>query len=177
MNIECDRCHARYRLDPALFRGAREIRVRCRRCGNSWHVLNPTGVESDRVVANEPDASLAERKRSAAPATERTLPDVESARISREDGEEAKSPVGNRRKMVPASTDDRGPGIFYPPLPKSPDEVPGRTAFQWLFLIAVCAFLFLFVGGYAYLVFSPTGKGMLSGIGRTLADIVLLFRS
>ena len=191
MTIECDRCHARYRMDPALFKGARGVRVRCRKCGNFMDVVYPVGVasgteeENDTSFSrnpsyngdNESAVSLAGQERSTALEAEPTLPKRVPARLSREDEEDGRCMEEIRRKTLPISADTHAPEIFYPPLPKSPDKIPGWTTFQWFFLIFLCAFLFLFIGGYAYLVYNPGGKGMLSDVVQTLANIMLFFRS
>ncbi len=154
-------------------------------------VVNPVGVASvtddkkdtsfsrnaSDIGDNESAVSLAGQEQSTALEAEPTLPKRVPARLSREDEEDGKSLEEIRRKILPVPADIHAPVIFYPPLPKSPDKIPGWTTFQWFFLISLCAFLFLFIGGYAYLVYNPEGKGMLSDIVQTLANIVLFFRS
>ena len=46
MIVDCKRCQAEYRLNEALFQGARGMQIRCRSCGNSILVLNPGGLAS-----------------------------------------------------------------------------------------------------------------------------------
>jgi hypothetical protein len=154
-------------MDHALFKGAKGIRVRCRRCGNSLDVLNPVGIASDRNVVNdtsfsrdpsgnngiEPAVSLAGQEQSTPPEMELTLPVGEPACLSQEDGEEEKSWEEILRKPLPVSAK----GL-------------SRPTFRGSSLIVLFIFLLLFVGGSAYLIFTKVGKGMLSGIGQNLAD-------
>jgi predicted Zn finger-like uncharacterized protein len=51
MVIECESCQSRYRLDKALFKESKAIRVRCRKCGGFIVVANP---ESSVAVAEAP---------------------------------------------------------------------------------------------------------------------------
>jgi len=168
MNIDCHKCRARYRMDHALFKGAKGMRVRCRRCGNSLYVLNPGEIASDRSMVQE---------QSTPPEMECTLPVGEPAPLSQEDGEEEESLEEIWRKPLLVSADAHAPRIFYPPLPKSPEKAPSRLTFRWSSLIVLCIFFLLFVGGSAYLIFNPVGKGILVGIGRNLADAATFFRS
>lgn len=41
MDVSCNICQKEYRLNEALFQGARGMEIRCRNCGNSIFLLNP----------------------------------------------------------------------------------------------------------------------------------------
>jgi predicted Zn finger-like uncharacterized protein len=41
LQVDCEACKSRFRLDSSLFKGARAIRVRCRKCGGYIIVRNP----------------------------------------------------------------------------------------------------------------------------------------
>lgn len=57
MVIECESCQSRFRLDRQLFRGARALRVRCRKCGGPIVAMNPGFREA--WVAAEPGSAPA----------------------------------------------------------------------------------------------------------------------
>src|SRR4030067_2143908 len=57
MNVDCNNCRARYRLDEAMFKGSKGIQVRCRSCGNSMIVLNPGVIITEMYVLNQGTAS------------------------------------------------------------------------------------------------------------------------
>jgi len=137
MNIDCNTCHARYHVDPALFKGAKGMRVRCRRCGNFLSVLNPDNSDI------EPAVSLAGQEQSTPPAMEWMLTEGEPAPRSQEDGEESWEELF--RKPPPASGYPHAPLMFYPPFPKSPEKARSRPKFRWSSLIFLCVFLFLVV--------------------------------
>jgi hypothetical protein len=161
-------------MDPALFKGAKGIRVRCRKCGNSLDVLNPVRIGSDRNVVNDTSFSrdpsdisgiehavpLAEQEPSTSTEMELTVPVREPACLSQEDGEEEESRKDILRYTLPVSAKGRS----HPTWRCSP-------------LTVLFIFLLLFVGGSAYLIFTKVGKGMLSGIAQNLADAILFFRS
>ena len=155
MHIDCHGCHARYHMDLALFKGAKGIRLRCRKCGNSLDVLNPGEIGSDGNVLNDTSFSRDPSDNSG----------IEPACLSREDGEDEESGEENWRKTL------SGLAETHAPLPKSPAKS------WWSSLIVLFIFLLFFVGGSAYLIFTKVGKGMLSGIGRNLTDAVTFFRS
>jgi len=179
VHIDCPICHARYHMDPALFDGAKGIRLRCRKCGNTLDVVNPVGIGPDRNAPNDPSVSrgssgnrgndpavpLAGQDRPTPAAMESTLPAGEPARLSRVDGEDEESWVEVWRNTLP------GLAEAYTPLPESPARA-SRYPLVVLFL-----FLLIVVGGSAYLIFTKLGKEMLSDIGRNLADTVRFFRS
>jgi predicted Zn finger-like uncharacterized protein len=185
MNIDCHICHTRYHMDHALFKGSKGVRVRCRKCGNFLDVFNPVGIASDRIVENdtsfsrdpsdnrgiEPAVSPAGQGQSPAPEMKSTLPVGEPACLSQENGEEEEAWEEIFRKPLPVSADAHAPPMFSLPFLKSPGKA------RWSSLVVLVFFLLLFIGGSAYLFFTPVGKGMLSGIGRDLADTVLHFRS
>jgi hypothetical protein len=185
MNIDCHICHARYHMDPALFKGAKGIRFRCRRCGNSLDVLNPMGIALDRHGVNgtsfsrdpsdsrgiEPAVSPAGQEQSTSPETGMTPPAGETAGLSREDGEGKESWEEMFRKPPPASMDERAQRMFSLPFLKSPGKARRSS------LIVLVIFLLLFIGGSAYVFFTGGGEGMLSDIGRNLVDVVLYFQS
>ncbi len=60
MVIECESCQSRFRLDRQLFRGARALRVRCRKCGGPILAMNPDfreawlDAEAPRAGADSP---------------------------------------------------------------------------------------------------------------------------
>jgi hypothetical protein len=155
IHIDCHGCHARYHMDLALFKGAKGIRCRCRKCGNSLDVLNPAGIGSDGNVLNDTSFSRDPSDNSG----------IEPACLSREDGEDEEFGEENWRKtlLVLAET--------HAPLPKSSAKA------WWSSLIAPFIFLLLFACGSTYFIFTKVAKGMLSGIGRNLADTVTFFRS
>ena len=179
IHIDCHICHARYHMDPALFKGAKGIRLRCRKCGNSLDVLNPVEIGSDGNVPNdesfsrdpsgnsgiEPAVSLAGQEHSTPPEMGMTLPAGEPASLSREDVEDEKFGEENWRNTLSGLAEAHAPSV------KSPAKA------RWSPLIVFFIFLLLFVGGSAYFIFTKVGKGMLSGIGQNLADAVMFFRS
>ena len=168
MNIDCHKCHARYHMDPALFKGAKGMRVRCRRCGNSLDVLHPGVIASDRNLV---------QKQSTPPKMEWMLPAGEPAPLSQEDGEEEESLEEIWRKPLLVSSDAHAPLLSSPPFPKSPEQARSRQTFRWSSLIVLCLFFLLVAGGSAYLIFTLTGKGILAGISQDLANAVTFFRS
>ena len=157
MNIDCNTCRARYHVDSALFKGAKGMRVRCRRCGNSLYVLNPGEISSDRNAVNdtstpwnpsdnsgiEPAVSLAGQEQSTPPEMARMLPEGEPAPRSQEDGEKEESLEELFRKPLPASGYPNAPFLFYPPLPKSTEKARSRRKFRWSSLFFRCIFLLL----------------------------------
>jgi predicted Zn finger-like uncharacterized protein len=185
MNIDCHICHSRYHMDPALFRGAKGVRVRCRKCGNSLDIVNPMGIEPDRIVENdtsfsrdpsdnigiEPAVSPAGQGQSIFPEMKSTLPAGEPASLSREDGEKEEAWEEIFRKPLPESADAHAPLTSSLPFRKSSGKARRSS------LVVLVFFLLLFVGGSAYLFFITVGKGILSGIDKDLTDTVLYFRS
>ena len=155
MHIDCPICHARFHMDHGLFKGAKGIRLRCRKCGNSLDVLNPAGIGSDRNVPNDTPFSRDPSGNSG----------FEPACLPREDGEDKESGEENWRKTLSELADAPAP------LPKSLAKA------RWSPLIVLFLLLLFFVGGSAYLIFTKVGKGLLSGIGQNLADAVTFFRS
>jgi len=145
IHIECPVCHAHYHVGLALFKGAKGIRFRCRKCGNSLDVLHPAGIGPDGNVPN--DTSFF-REPSGSSDTQPTVS------------------LGGLEQSTSTEME-----WMLPPLPKSPPRP------RWSSMIVPFLFLLLFVGGYAYLLFTKAGQGMLSGIGRSLADTITFFRS
>ncbi len=179
VHIDCPICHARYHMNPALFDGAKGIRLRCRKCGNTLDVLNPVGIGPGRDAPNAPPDSrdpsgnrgfdpavpLAGQERPTPAEMESTLSAGEPARLSREDGEDEESWEEVWRNTLP------GLANAHAPLPESPARAR-RSPLVVLFL-----FLLIVVGGSAYLIFTKVGKEMLYDIGQNLADTVRFFRS
>lgn len=182
IHIECPVCHAHYHVALALFRGARGIRFRCRRCDNSLDVLHPAGIGKDRDGPNDASfsrdpsgdrgiehaVSLDGQERSNSTEGELTLPAGEPALLPREDVEDGED-EGSREETwgKVLSVMAEAPIL----LPKSPPRSRRSS------LIAPFIFLLLVVGGFAYLTFTEGGQGMLSGIARSLADTVTFLRS
>jgi len=191
MNIDCHKCHARYHMDPALFKGAKGIRVRCRRCGNSLYFLSPVRTASDRNVVNdtsfsrdpsdnsgiEPAVFLPGQEQSTPPEMEWTLPVGEPAPLSQENGEEVESWEEIFRKPLPGSAYPHAPLMWSSVVPRPGAIRLSRNPRKKPALIFLCVFLFLVVGGSAYLYLNTAGKGMLSGIGQALAAAIPFFRS
>jgi predicted Zn finger-like uncharacterized protein len=197
MRIECHKCHAQYHMDPSLFKGAKGVRVRCRRCGNTLEILNPGEGAPEMNVGNdtsffrfisaswdpsdvtgiEPAVSLAEKKQSTPPETEWTLPAREPADLSQGNKEEEHPWRSILNEPPRGSANAHAPLMFYPPFPKSPEKARKRQKFRWSFLIVLFFFFLLIVGGFGFLVFSPGGKGILAGIGKDLAYALRFFRS
>src|SRR3989337_4004716 len=98
MNVDCNNCRARYRLDEAMFKGSKGIQVRCRSCGNSMMGVNPGVIISEMYVLNqvaasrdrsdkrstEPAVSLARGEHSPPPEVGQATPAAEEVRISKE---------------------------------------------------------------------------------------------
>ena len=179
IHIECPVCRAHYHVALALFKGARGIRFRCRKCENSLDVLHPAGIGPDRDVPNDaffpggpsygsgtqPAVSLGCQEQLASTEGELTLPSGAPDWFPCEDGEIEGSLEENWEKIFSVMAD--GPVL----LPKSPPS-PRRSS-----VIVPILFLLLVVGGFAYLTFTKGGQGMLSGIARSLADTVTFLRS
>jgi len=179
MHIDCHVCNARYHMDPSLFKGAKGIRLRCRKCGNSLDVLNPAGIGSDGDVPNdtsfsrdpsgnsgvEPALPLTGQEQPPSPEMDFTLPVEEPACFPREDREGEEYGEENWRMTLSELAEG------YVPSPKPPPKP------RWSPLIVLFIFLLLFVGGSAYFIFTKVGKGVLSGIGQNLTDTVSFFRS
>ena len=168
MKIDCQKCHARYHMDPALFKGAKGMRVRCRRCGNSLDVLNPGVIAPDRNVVQE---------QSTPPEMGYTLPAGESAPLSQEDGEKEETFEEFWRKPLLVSANTHAPPIWSSVVPRPGAIRLSRNPWKKPALIFLCVFLLLVAGGSAYLIFTPAGKGILAGIGQDLANAVTFFRS
>jgi hypothetical protein len=49
--VECEACKSKFRLDPSLFKGAKAIRVRCRKCGGGIIVRNPGPHPASEIPA------------------------------------------------------------------------------------------------------------------------------
>ena len=179
IHIDCHGCHARYHMDLALFKGAKGIRLRCRKCGNCLDVLNPAGIGSDGNFLNdtsfsrdpsgdrgfEPYVSLDGQEESTSTEMELTLTAGEPASLSREDGEEEEPGDDIWGKILSVLGDAPAPSLKSPARPR------------WSSLFFPFLFLLLCACGSAYLIFTKGGNGMLSGIGRNLADTVTFFRS
>ena len=60
MDVACNICQKEYRLNEALFQGARGIQIRCRSCGNSILAVNP---EVDHSTLFSPGFSTPSRGR------------------------------------------------------------------------------------------------------------------
>lgn len=191
MSINCDKCHARYYMGHEMFHGAKEVQVRCRRCGNFIYVANPEGIAPEGNVGNdkaspwdpsdnraiEPAISLAGEEQSTFPEMEWTLPEGEPASLSQENGAEEDAWEEIWRRPLPVSADAHAPQMFYPPFPNPPPKARSRLASRWFPLIVLCILLLLVAGGSTYFLFTPVGKAMLAGIGHDLADAVTYFRS
>lgn len=182
IHIECPVCRSHYHVGLALFRGAKGIRFRCRRCGNSLDVLHPAGIGPDGNVPNDtsfsrdrsgdsgtqPAIPLDGQEQLTSTERESTLRAREPAWLSPEDGEDGEDEKsGNETwgKILSVMEDTPAPS------PKP----PARS--RWSSLIAPFLFLLLVACGFAYLTFTKGGQGMLSGIARSLADTATLFRS
>jgi predicted Zn finger-like uncharacterized protein len=179
IHIECPVCRAHFRVGLALFKGAKGIRFRCKRCGNSLDVLHPAGIGSDGGAPNdtsfprvpsgsrgiEPSVSLDGQEQLTSTEGELTLPAGEPEWFSPEDREDEGSREENWEKIFSVMADAP---VLVPKPPARP---------RWFSRIVPFLFLLLFVGGYAYLTFTKGGQEMLSGIARSLADTVTLFRS
>ena len=50
MIVDCKHCRTEFRLNEALFQGARGMQIRCRSCGKPILVLNPQGLASKLAV-------------------------------------------------------------------------------------------------------------------------------
>ena len=59
MNIQCDKCLARYDLDQRLFSDASAVRVKCRKCGGSIVVVRPESAEAPPESLPKPKLHLA----------------------------------------------------------------------------------------------------------------------
>ncbi|MGB7971894.1 MAG: hypothetical protein WCF31_07995 [Candidatus Deferrimicrobiaceae bacterium] len=94
-----------------------------------------------------------------------SLPAGEPAWFSPEDGEDEGFREETWGKILSVMAD--APVL----LPKSPPRSRRPS------LIVPFLFLLLVVGGFAFFTFTEGGQGMLSGIARSLADTVTLFRS
>jgi predicted Zn finger-like uncharacterized protein len=161
MNINCENCRASYRLDVAMFKGARGMSVRCRRCGKSILVLKPEEIASDMSV---PDRVASEGNRSGygstdpavSPAKEEysppqeveQVPSVEEqARISpknREEEEYSFAEAGKKSPLGPVPPNAFT--VLYPLLPKSPPKDLRRRTFKWSSIIGF-SLPFIFLGG------------------------------
>ena len=167
MSIHCHKCHARYHMDQAMFKGAKGVRVRCRKCGNSLYVSNSGEIASDRNVVNDTSFSWDPSDNSG----------IEPACPSQENGEDEDPWEEIWRKPLPVSADAHVPSMFYPPFPNSPAKAHSRPTFRWSSLI-VSFILFLLVAcGSAYLIFAPVGKVMPVDNGQDQANAVMFFRS
>lgn len=182
IHIECPVCRAHYHVALALFKGARGIRFRCRKCENSLDVLHPAGIGTDGDGPNDtsfpsgpsygsgtqPAVSLDGQERSISTEGELTLPAGEPALLSREDVEdgEDEGPTEETWEEIFSVMAD-GTVLLPKSLPRS-----RRSS-----LIVPFFFLLIVFGGFAYLTFTKGGQGMLSGIARSLADTITFLRS
>ena len=149
MNVDCNNCRARYRLDEAMFKGSKGMQVRCRSCGNFILILNPAEITSGMSVLNQVSASRDHSdKRSTEPA------------VSLAKKEHVHEPL-----------------VLYPPFPKSPAKIRRRRMFKWSFLIPFVCLILLLFGGSVSLAFTQVGKRVLAGIGQELADAITFFRT
>jgi predicted Zn finger-like uncharacterized protein len=123
--IECESCHSRFRLDKALFKGSKAVRVRCRKCGGPIVVLNPDTPEILPMVEEEPERPGAPAE-APAPPVPPTEPAVPAAA-------EVSSALEALLEPPPADApgEPRGPA----PEPAAPqaDEAPAAHAFGSLF--------------------------------------------
>jgi predicted Zn finger-like uncharacterized protein len=179
IHIDCPVCHAHFHVGLALFKGAKGIRFRCKKCGNSLDVLHPAGIGTDGNApvdtsfphdpsgnsGTQPAAILDGQEQSAFTEGESTLPAGETVFPSLENGEDGESEEEIWRKIHSVMAD----------VPVLVPKPPARS--RWFSRIVPFLFLLLFAGGYAYIIFSEVGQEMLSGLGRSLAHTVTLFRS
>ena len=179
IHIECPVCRAHYHVALALFKGAKGIRFRCRRCENSLDVLHPAGTGPDRDVPNDTSyprglsdgsgtqtaVSFDGQEQVTSMEGDLTLPSGEQEWLSPEDGKDEGFREETWGKILSVMADTP---IF---LPKSPPRSRRSS------LVVPFLFLLLIVGGFAYLTFTKGGQGMLSGIARSLADTVTFLRS
>jgi predicted Zn finger-like uncharacterized protein len=179
IHVECPVCRAHYHVALALFKGAKGIRFRCRRCENSLDVLHPAGTGPDRDGPNDPSfsrdpsggsgtqpaVSLDGEEQSTSMEGDLTLPAGEPECFSPEDEEDKGSREETWGKIFSVMAD--APIL----LPKFPPRSRRSS------LVVPFLFLLLVVGGFVYLTFTEGGQGMLSGIARSLADTVTFLRS
>ena len=71
MNIQCESCEARYKLDERLFRDAKAVRAKCRRCGEYIVVTRP---EAPEAFEAPPVVTPSEPVSAAPPADEPSAP-------------------------------------------------------------------------------------------------------
>jgi len=156
MNIKCQHCQARYRLDEAVLKGAKGALVRCRSCGNSILVMIPGETNSDISVLhsvrssqnhseiNRTDPAVfssAKEKRSPPSDVGQVFPVEEWECAPEKNREEKESMIGNEKQVPPVSVPDHKPSIFYPPWPKSPSKVRHRRIFRWHSIFSMVLFL------------------------------------
>ena len=191
MNVDCNNCRARYRLDEAMFKGSKGMQVRCRSCGNFILILNPAEITSGMSVLNqvsasrdrsdkrstEPAVSLAKKEHAPPPEAGQSTPVEEPARIVQENRGVDDSWGELDGKVPPVSEGAPAALVFYPPFPKSPAKIRRRRTFQWSFLIPLVCLILLLFGGSVSLAFTQVGKRVLAGIGQELADAITFFRT
>jgi predicted Zn finger-like uncharacterized protein len=191
MNVDCNNCRARYRLDETMFKGSKGMQVRCRSCGNTILVLNPAEIASGMSVLNqvsasrdhsdkrstEPAASLAKKEHAPPPEAGQPTPVEEPARIEQENRVVDDSWGELKSNAPPASEGALASLVFYPPFPKSPAKSSRRRTFKWSFLIPIVFLILLLFGGSVSLAFTQVGKRVLAGIGQELADAITFFRT
>ena len=191
MNVDCNNCRARYRLDEAMFKGSKGMQVRCRSCGNAILILNPAELASGMPVLNqvaasrdrsdkrstEPAVSLAKKEHAPPPEAGQSTPVEEPARIVQENRVVDDSWGELESNYPPVPEDAPAALVFYPPFPKSPAKSYRRRMFKWSFLIPIVILILLLFGGSVSLVFTQVGKRVLAGIGQELADVITFFRT
>lgn len=156
MNIRCEKCRARYRLNVTMFKGSRGMVVRCRRCGKSILVWKPEEIASDTSVLGDVAS--------------------EGGHSSRGGTEPAVFP-GEEEYSFPPEGEQVPSIVLHPILLNSPPKDRLGPTFKWPSIIAFALLVILLVGGTVSLVFPLLGKRMLADIGQRIEEVRTIFRS
>ena len=145
LRIKCEQCHARYRFDETVLKGAKGALVRCRNCGKSILVLIPGESDSEVSVfhsvtspqsrsagdGSEPAVSSMKEDPYPSPDVRQRFFDEDTERAQEKKREGTESWAGITERLPPVSLTDQKPGVFFPPFPKSPPKARYRRLFRW----------------------------------------------
>ena len=119
MIVECNRCHSRYRMKRSVLKGSRGAKVRCRKCGETFVVLNPrplSGTDSPVAVAGA--------------TVRQVVPSLPRGKVRPDASGEGMPPAQVRKEAPPAPTIvDLHEGISGEvPAPNIPEEESRRVS-------------------------------------------------
>ena len=172
MVITCGDCGARFRLDVALLKGAKGVRVRCRRCGGNIVVQRPEAplvLTADDVVPIYPGVPSAEPKGGTSPAPEEgTAVRTDLSGAIRPEPVPSPQPEAAGPRTDPGQQEMHDPGIADPVPPVPEREVfPGGRSPKLKYSIIAGLSILLLAGGTLYFGTTKPGRERLGKVFPT----------